>query len=194
MSPWILQGDVACGTHSNFKGEELTKKQKSFVYRYIVTGDAVDAVLRSYDCSSRNSARVIAHKLLHNEKVKKFLEESLKMPTKFPNIRLPLEVAERCLLIIRNAQLMGLKGGGKHSRKNLLKEAVYILNNPIGCSPAQKRLIPIAVLKAIVDSKGIWPEWWDLIPEGKTHINKSDRLKGSDGSWGWVPAYKRPKI
>ncbi len=47
----------------------LTSKQRTFVQYYIETGSAPEAAMRAYNCSSRNSARVIAHRNLHNPKI-----------------------------------------------------------------------------------------------------------------------------
>jgi len=48
-------------------GRNLTSKQRNFVQYYIETGGSgPEAAMRAYNCSSRNSARVIAHRNLHN--------------------------------------------------------------------------------------------------------------------------------
>jgi len=47
----------------------LTPKQQAFVQYYIETGSAPEAAMRAYNCSSRNSARVIAHRNRHNPKI-----------------------------------------------------------------------------------------------------------------------------
>lgn len=52
----------------------LTPKQRNFVEVYLETGSGPDAALTAYGCSNRNSARVLAHRLLHNEKVWDYLE------------------------------------------------------------------------------------------------------------------------
>ncbi len=48
---------------------KLTPKQRAFVQSYIETGSAPEAAMRAYHCSSRNSARVIAHRNRHNPKI-----------------------------------------------------------------------------------------------------------------------------
>jgi len=50
-------------------GFNLTPQQRAFANAYIETGSAPEAAMRSYNCSSRNSARVIAHRNLHNPKI-----------------------------------------------------------------------------------------------------------------------------
>jgi len=53
----------------------LTPKQRAFVQYYIETGGSgPEAAMRAYNCSSRNSARVIAHRNLHNPKIIAFIE------------------------------------------------------------------------------------------------------------------------
>ncbi len=47
----------------------LTPKQKASANHYIETGSAPEAAIRAYNCSSRNSARVIAHRNRHNPKI-----------------------------------------------------------------------------------------------------------------------------
>ncbi len=47
----------------------LTPKQQSFVQYYVETGSAPEAAMRAYNCSSRNSARVMAHRNRHNPKI-----------------------------------------------------------------------------------------------------------------------------
>lgn len=59
-------------------GLNLTPKQLKFVEAYIETrGNAPEAALQAYNCSSRNSARVMAHKNLNNPKVVAYLERVL---------------------------------------------------------------------------------------------------------------------
>ncbi len=53
---------------------KLTLKQRAFVQYYIETCSAPEAAMRAYNCSSRNSARVIAHRNLHNPKIIAFME------------------------------------------------------------------------------------------------------------------------
>ena len=49
---------------------KLTSKQRAFVQYYIETGcSGPEAAMRAYNCSSRNSARVIAHRNRHNPKI-----------------------------------------------------------------------------------------------------------------------------
>ena len=51
-------------------GSHLTSKQRNFILYYIQTnGNAPEAAMMSYNCSSRASARVIAHRNLHNPKI-----------------------------------------------------------------------------------------------------------------------------
>jgi len=48
----------------------LTPKQRAFVQYYIETGGSgPEAAMRAYNCSSRNSARVIAHRNRHKPKI-----------------------------------------------------------------------------------------------------------------------------
>ena len=55
----------------------LTPKQKAFADAYIETGSAPGAAMRAYDCSNRNSARVIGHRNLRNPKIQACLHEQL---------------------------------------------------------------------------------------------------------------------
>ena len=49
---------------------DLTDKQRAFAESWIETGgNATEAVVRTYNCSTRGSARVIAHKLRRNPKI-----------------------------------------------------------------------------------------------------------------------------
>ena len=51
-------------------GLNLTSKQRNFVQYYIETGGSgPEAAMRAYNCSSRNSARVMAHRNRHNPKI-----------------------------------------------------------------------------------------------------------------------------
>ena len=54
-------------------GFNLTPKQRAFANAYIETGSAPEAAMRAYDCSNRNSARVMAHRNLNNAKVQAYL-------------------------------------------------------------------------------------------------------------------------
>lgn len=56
---------------------KLTPKQRTFVAAYIETGSGPDAAIRAYNCRSRNSARVLAHRNLHNPKIVAAIEEVL---------------------------------------------------------------------------------------------------------------------
>ena len=59
-------------------GFHLRPKQRAFVDAYIETGgNAPEAALRAYNCATRNSARVIAHRNLHNPKVRAYLDFKL---------------------------------------------------------------------------------------------------------------------
>jgi len=49
---------------------KLTPKQQAFVQHYIETGSAPEAAMRAYNCSSRNAARVMAHRNRRNPKIK----------------------------------------------------------------------------------------------------------------------------
>jgi len=53
---------------------KLTPKQQAFVQHYIETGSAPEAAMRAYNCSSRNSARVMAHRNRHNPKIVAYLD------------------------------------------------------------------------------------------------------------------------
>ena len=55
-------------------GFNLTPKQRAFANAYIATGSAPEAALSAYNCSSRNSARVMAHRNLHNPKIIAFIK------------------------------------------------------------------------------------------------------------------------
>ncbi len=53
----------------------LTPKQHAFVQYYIETGGSgPEAAMRAYNCSSRNSARVMAHRNLHKPKIIAYIE------------------------------------------------------------------------------------------------------------------------
>lgn len=56
-------------------GLNLTPKQRAFVQYYIETGGSgPEAAMMAYNCSSRNSARVIAHRNLHKPKIIAYIE------------------------------------------------------------------------------------------------------------------------
>ncbi len=55
----------------------LTPKQRAFANHYIETGSAPEAAMRSYNCSNRNSARVMAHRNLNNAKVQAYLSSQV---------------------------------------------------------------------------------------------------------------------
>ena len=53
----------------------LTPKQRAFCHHYLETnGDGPEAASRAYNCTTRGSARVMAHKALHNPKVQDYLQ------------------------------------------------------------------------------------------------------------------------
>ncbi len=58
-------------------GSNLTPKQRAFANAYIETGSAPEAAMRAYDCSNRNSARVMAHRNLNNAKVQAYLSSQV---------------------------------------------------------------------------------------------------------------------
>ncbi len=58
-------------------GFNLTPKQRAFADAYIKTGSAPEAAMRAYDCSSRNSARVMGYKARHNPKVRAYLQDQV---------------------------------------------------------------------------------------------------------------------
>jgi len=60
-----------------YPGFNLTPKQKAFADAYIKTGSAPDAALSAYNCSSRNSARVMGYKARHNPKVRAYLQDQV---------------------------------------------------------------------------------------------------------------------
>jgi len=55
----------------------LTPKQRAFANAYIETGSAPEAAISAYNCSSRNSARVMAHRTLNNAKVQDYLSSQV---------------------------------------------------------------------------------------------------------------------
>ncbi|MEE8584194.1 MAG: terminase small subunit [Acidobacteriota bacterium] len=56
--------------------QHLTPKQRAFCHHYIETlGNAPEAALQAYNCSSRGSARVMAHRCLHNPYVLRLLAD-----------------------------------------------------------------------------------------------------------------------
>lgn len=59
------------------EGFNLTPKQRAFANAYIETGSAPEAAMRAYDCSNRNSARVMAHRTLNNAKVQAYLSSQV---------------------------------------------------------------------------------------------------------------------
>jgi len=58
-------------------GFNLTPKQRAFANAYIETGSAPEAAISAYNCSSRNSARVMAHRTLNNAKVQAYLSSQV---------------------------------------------------------------------------------------------------------------------
>jgi len=58
-------------------GFDLTPKQRKFADAYIKTGSAPEAALSAYNCSNRNSARVMGYKARHNPKVRAYLQEQV---------------------------------------------------------------------------------------------------------------------
>jgi len=61
----------------SYPGFNLTPKQRAFANAYIETGSAPEAALSAYNCSNRNSARVMAHKTLNNAKVQDYLSSKV---------------------------------------------------------------------------------------------------------------------
>lgn len=52
----------------------LTPKQRAFCHHYLETcGNGPEAASRAYDCTTRGSARVMAHKALHSPKMQAYL-------------------------------------------------------------------------------------------------------------------------
>ncbi len=64
-------------TLRQYPGFNLTPKQRAFANHYIETGSAPEAAMRAYDCSNRNSARVMAHRNLNNAKVQDYLSSQV---------------------------------------------------------------------------------------------------------------------
>ena len=58
-------------------GFDLTPKQKAFADAYIKTRSAPEAALSAYNCSNRNSARVMGYKARHNPKVRSYMQEQV---------------------------------------------------------------------------------------------------------------------
>ncbi len=58
-------------------GLNLTPKQRAFAHAYIETGSAPEAAMVAYSCSSRNSARVMAHRNLNNAKIQAYLSSQV---------------------------------------------------------------------------------------------------------------------
>jgi len=58
-----------------YPGFNLTPKQRAFADAYIKTGSAPEAAMCAYNCSSRNSARVMGYKTRHNPKVRAYMQE-----------------------------------------------------------------------------------------------------------------------
>ena len=58
-------------------GFNLTPKQRAFADAYIKTGSAPEAALSAYNCSNRNSARVMGYKARHNPKVRAYMQEQV---------------------------------------------------------------------------------------------------------------------
>ncbi len=58
-------------------GFNLTPKQRAFANAYIETGSAPEAAMSAYNCSNRNSARVMAHRNLNNVKVQAYLSSQV---------------------------------------------------------------------------------------------------------------------
>ncbi len=56
-------------------GFNLTPKQRAFADSYIKIGSAPEAALSAYNCSNRNSARVMGYKARHNPKVRAYMQE-----------------------------------------------------------------------------------------------------------------------
>lgn len=64
-------------TLRQYPGFNLTPKQRAFANHYIETGSAPEAALSAYNCSNRNSARVMAHRTLNNAKVQAYLSSQV---------------------------------------------------------------------------------------------------------------------
>jgi len=58
-------------------GFNLTPKQKAFADAYIKTRSAPEAALSAYNCSNRNSARVMGYKARHNPKVRAYVQDQV---------------------------------------------------------------------------------------------------------------------
>jgi len=64
-------------TFTQSEGFNLTPKQRAFANHYIKTGSAPEAALSAYNCSNRNSARVMGYKARHNPKVRAYLQDQV---------------------------------------------------------------------------------------------------------------------
>ena len=57
----------------------LTGKQQNFVVCYFNTkGNGPESAMMAYNCSTRASARVMAHRALHNPKVRAYIESLIR--------------------------------------------------------------------------------------------------------------------
>ena len=56
----------------------LSPKQRAFCHAYVrAGGNGPEAALQAYDCSTRNSARVMSFKCLHNPAVQQYLGQRM---------------------------------------------------------------------------------------------------------------------
>ncbi len=85
-------------------GFDLTPKQKAFADAYIKTGSAPEAALSAYNCSSRNSARVMGYKARHNPKVRSYMQEQVLTETLVDEGVKSLRKALRANKMITNRQ------------------------------------------------------------------------------------------
>ena len=127
----------------------LTPKQRAFAHAYIETGSAPEAALSAYDCSNRNSARVIGHRNLRNPKIQACLQERLL------TMEMVDEAVSRLWELMHATKLVNI-GNGKTIQVSdnmiSLKAVVFYLKLVMN--------LPMGIETASASDDDYWEDWY----------------------------------
>jgi hypothetical protein len=144
----------------------ITKKQKDYADNLIETGSPVESAMRSYDCGSREMARVLAFRNSKNEKIQAYIDAMLQLnDTVGKSVRVLDEALDAN--IMHKGEETALPD---HQTRLKASKQTLTLVTPKESAPKELHLekhehthfafgddIPEPVLKFIVKNQGRWP-------------------------------------
>ena len=144
----------------------ITKKQKDYADNLIKTGSSVESAILSYDCGSREMARVLAFRNSKNEKIQAYIDAMLQLnDTVGKSVRVLDEALDAN--ITHKGEKTELPD---HQTRLKASNQTLALVTPKESAPKEVHLekhehthftfgddIPKPVLKFIVKNQGRWP-------------------------------------